>query len=147
MLTEEHGLGRSADSGQGTWNRGVSKEEVSLHWDLVPGISVSVIDGPRVSLDPVIELCPPACLKHIKVEIEWAGTEPACAVLGCAPGALPGTPGAQWPADEEIRTRTESNYKAKPYRNIASACANHFWAGSPGPNLHTPGNRHVDLYR
>lgn len=83
MWTEEHGLVRSADSGQGTWNCGVSKEEVSFHRDLVAGISVSVIDGPRVSLDPVIELRPSARLKHIKVEIEQTGTEPAGAVLCC----------------------------------------------------------------
>lgn len=81
---EEHGLVRSADSGQGTWNRGVSKEEVGFHRDLVAGISVNVVDGPRVSLDSIIELRPSACLKHIKVEMEQTGTQPVCAVLCCA---------------------------------------------------------------
>lgn len=69
MLTEKHGSVRSADSGQGTWNRGVSKEKVSFHRDLVAGISVGVVDRPRVSLDPVIQLRPSARLEHIKVEI------------------------------------------------------------------------------
>ena len=69
MLTEERGLVRSADSGQGTWNRGVSKEKVGFHGDLVPGTSVRVIDGPRVRLDAVIQLRPSASLKHIKGEM------------------------------------------------------------------------------
>lgn len=99
---------RSADSGQGTWNRGVSKEKVSFHRDLVPGISVSVVDGPRVSLDPVIELRPSACLRHIKEEMNEL--ERNLLVLF---SAVPQKPclahreGAQWPSDEEIRTRIE----------------------------------------
>lgn len=44
------------------WNRGVSKEKVSFHRDLVAGISVGVVDRPRVSLDPVIQLGPSARL-------------------------------------------------------------------------------------
>lgn len=143
---EDRGLVRSADSGQGTWNGGVSKEKVSFHGDLVTGISVSVVDGPRVSLDPVIKLCPSACLKHeSRAQMDYSGTCLYSSLL--CPGALPGTPGAQWPADEQISTKAKSNYKSKPYGNTASAGANRFWAGSPGPSLHTPGKGHIDLYR
>lgn len=102
---EGRGLVRSADSGQGTWNRGVREEKVSLHGDLVPGTSVRVVDGPRVRLDAVIQLRPSACLEHIKTGMARIGRESARAGRCCAPGALPGTPGAQWPADEQIGTR------------------------------------------
>lgn len=69
MLREEHGLVRPADSGQSTWNCGVSEEKVSFHWDLVPGVSISFADRPGVGLDPVIELRPSACLKRIEGEV------------------------------------------------------------------------------
>lgn len=46
------------------WNRGIGEEEVSFHWDLTSRISICVIDGPRVSLDAIIELCPSASLNE-----------------------------------------------------------------------------------
>lgn len=46
------------------WDCGIGEEEVGLHWDLVSGIGVRVVDRARVGLDPVIELCPPARLNE-----------------------------------------------------------------------------------
>ena len=99
---EDRGLVRPADSGRGTWNCGVSEEKVSFHRDLVLGIGIcfGFIDRPGVGLNPVIQLCPSACLQHIKGEVT-----PGLVLklrLRTAPcRAL----GAQRPADEEIATR------------------------------------------
>lgn len=55
-------MGRRADGGRDTWNCGIGEEKVGFNWDLIPGISICVIDRPRVCLDPVIELRAPASL-------------------------------------------------------------------------------------
>lgn len=62
------GMVRLADNGLRTWNCGIGEEKVGLDGDLVSGTGICVIDGPRVGLDPVIELCPPARLNS-KAEI------------------------------------------------------------------------------
>lgn len=71
MLMEDRGLVRSADSGWGTWNCGVSEEKVSFHRDLVLGVGIGFgfVDRPGVGLNSVVQLCPAACLQHIKIEI------------------------------------------------------------------------------
>lgn len=44
------------------WNCGISEEKVSFHGDLMAGVGICVIDGPRVGLDSIIELRPSASL-------------------------------------------------------------------------------------
>lgn len=50
------------------WDCRIGEEKVGFNRDLVSGIGICIVDGPRVSLDPVIELCPPASLSD-KAEI------------------------------------------------------------------------------
>lgn len=57
-----------ADNGRDTWNCGIGEEKVGFNWDLISGTSICVTDRPRVGLDPIIKLCPPASL-NIKAEI------------------------------------------------------------------------------
>lgn len=72
-----------ADNGGDTWNCGIGEEKIGLHRDLTLGIGIGVIDRPRVRLDPVIELCPPACL-NIKADIipwSWEWQRVSCSLL------------------------------------------------------------------
>lgn len=83
-----------ADNGLRTWNCGIGEEKVGLDWDLVSGTGICVIDRPRVGLDPVIKLCPPARLNS-KAEMTPWSWEQKYTVHCCAP--VPRTvPGTYW---------------------------------------------------
>lgn len=74
-----------ADEGLDTWNCGIGKEKVGFNWDLITGISISVIDRSRVGLDPVIELCSPASLKSKQRWLHEAENRNMCAIHSCIP--------------------------------------------------------------
>lgn len=59
---------RFTGNGFHTWNCRIGEEKVSFNGDLISRTGICVIDWPRVGLDPIIELCPPASLST-KAEI------------------------------------------------------------------------------
>lgn len=89
-MMEWHGLD--------TWDCRIGEEKVGFNGDLVSGIGICVIDRPRVSLDPVIELGPPTSLSN-KAEITPWSREQARV---CFSLLRPGAEGYAWRVRQEF---------------------------------------------
>lgn len=78
-------------NGFDTWNCRIREEKVGFNGDLISRIGICIIDGPRVGLDPIIQLGPPASLNTKAKITPWSQEqEPVCSSLprpsaeGCA---------------------------------------------------------------